>query len=85
LIGSLEEGKSADIVLVDLSHPHLQPVNDPISHLVYSAQGLEVDTVLCEGRILLEKKNFRTLKAAPVYKKAATWRKKIAVNLKKLK
>lgn len=85
VIGSLEEGKSADIVLIDLSHPHLQPVNDPISHLVYSAQGMEVDTVLCEGRLLLEKKKFRTLKEAPIYKKAATWRKKIAANLKKLK
>jgi 5-methylthioadenosine/S-adenosylhomocysteine deaminase len=85
VIGSLEEGKSADIVLVDLSHPHLQPVNDPVSHLVYSAQGMEVDTVLCAGKVLLEGGKFRTLKAEPIYKKAAAWRKKIAANLKKLK
>jgi 5-methylthioadenosine/S-adenosylhomocysteine deaminase len=85
VIGSLEEGKSADIVLVDLSHPHLQPVNDPVSHLVYSAQGMEVDTVLCEGKVLLEGREFRTLKAEPIYKKAESWRKKIAANLKKLK
>lgn len=83
-IGSLEVGKRADIVLVNPDFPHLQPLTDPVSHLVYSAQGLEVDTVICEGSVLLEKGKFRTLDPASVYRRAEGWRKKIRAGLRKL-
>jgi 5-methylthioadenosine/S-adenosylhomocysteine deaminase len=83
-IGSLEVGKKADLVLIDLDFPHLQPVSDPISHLVYATQGLEVDTVFCNGRPLLRDKKFLTLKAEPVFKKAEAYRKKIARKVKEL-
>jgi 5-methylthioadenosine/S-adenosylhomocysteine deaminase len=82
--GSLEVGKSADLILVDFNYPHLQPVNDPISHLVYSTQGLEVDTVMCAGKVLLEKGKFKTMKPAPIYKKANGWRKKILAAVRKM-
>jgi 5-methylthioadenosine/S-adenosylhomocysteine deaminase len=84
-IGSLEPGKRADFLLVGLDHPHLRPRNDLVSHLVYSAQGLEVDTVACDGRILLEKGKFRTLKPAAVFARAETWRRKIAKALQELR
>ncbi len=71
LIGSIEVGKRADFTLVDFNFPHLQPVNSVVSHLVYSTQGLEVDTVICEGKILLENKKFKNLRYDTVYKKAA--------------
>lgn len=76
-VGSIEEGKQADFAIVDLNHPHLQPVNNVVSHLVYAVQGCEVDTVICQGKILLENKKFKNLKAEPVYKKAEGYRKKI--------
>lgn len=57
-IGSIEVGKCADLVCIDLNFPHLQPVHDLVSQVVYAAQGLEVDTVLCEGRILMKDKEF---------------------------
>jgi 5-methylthioadenosine/S-adenosylhomocysteine deaminase len=84
-IGSLEVGKRADFILVDFDFPHLQPIYEPISHLVYATQGLEVDTVFCEGQPLMRGKKFTRLKAAPVYKKAEAYRKKVALYLEGLK
>ena len=52
-IGSLEKGKKADIVLVDLAKPHLYPFNMPVFRLVCFANGADVDTVIVDGRILL--------------------------------
>jgi 5-methylthioadenosine/S-adenosylhomocysteine deaminase len=52
-IGSLEPGKRADVVLVDLARAHTWPVSDPISNLVHAAHGGNVDTVIVDGRVLL--------------------------------
>lgn len=48
-IGSLVEGKAADIAVVDLDRPHLRPLFDPVSHLVYSAKGSDVKHVVVNG------------------------------------
>lgn len=61
LIGSLEAGKRADLIAVDLDYPHLQPIHDLASQLVYSAQGLEVDLVLCDGKPLYRNGEYTTL------------------------
>ncbi len=54
-IGSLEVGKQADLLLVDLDKPRLRPVFDqPVSTLVYNANGADVDTVMVAGEILVE-------------------------------
>ena len=53
-LGSLEVGKQADIVLVDMHKPHLYPLVMPVSRLVYFAKGSDVDTVLVAGEVLLE-------------------------------
>jgi 5-methylthioadenosine/S-adenosylhomocysteine deaminase len=52
-IGSLEVGKRADIVLVDLNTPGAMPVHRASSALVYNANAGEVDTVMVDGRILM--------------------------------
>jgi len=52
-LGSLEPGKRADIVLVDLRKAHTWPVADPVATLVYAAHGGDVDTVIVDGRVLL--------------------------------
>lgn len=52
-IGSIEEGKLADICLIDLNRPEMVPVHSLCSNLVYSASGAFVDTVICDGRILM--------------------------------
>lgn len=52
-VGSIEVGKRADLVLIDLKKPHLVPYTDVVSNIVYSAMGSDVDTVLVDGRVLL--------------------------------
>jgi len=81
LVGCLEVGKRADMILLDLNFPHLQPVHDLVSQLVYSAQGCEVSTTIVEGKILFEKGRFTTLDAKKIYAKAAAWQKKIQAVL----
>lgn len=53
-IGSLEPGKEADIVLVDMHRPHLYPPNMPAHRLVCFANGNDVDTVLVKGEVVLQ-------------------------------
>lgn len=60
-IGTLEPGKRADIVVVDLDRPHLQPLYNPFSALVYSATGADVRHVVVDGKVLMEDRLFTTL------------------------
>ena len=53
-IGSLEVGKKADMILIDMRRPHLYPANMHVSHLVNFANGNDVDTVICDGRVLMQ-------------------------------
>jgi cytosine/adenosine deaminase-related metal-dependent hydrolase len=55
-IGSIEPGKKADLIILDLNRPHLVPVIDPVNTVVWSANGSDVETVLVDGRILMEKR-----------------------------
>ncbi len=54
--GRLEEGKLADLILVDLSNAQLVPQHDLTSLLAYAANGSVVDTVICDGRILMQQR-----------------------------
>jgi 5-methylthioadenosine/S-adenosylhomocysteine deaminase len=49
-IGSLEPGKLADLIVIDLNRPHLTPLYDPISHLAYTARGTDVRDVMVNGK-----------------------------------
>jgi cytosine/adenosine deaminase-related metal-dependent hydrolase len=53
-IGSIEEGKRADLVLFDTRRPEWRTLFNPINNLVYSADGRSVHTVLVDGRIVVE-------------------------------
>lgn len=59
--GLIEEGRLADIVVLNTRRPHLTPWRNPASHLVYSAIGADVDTVICDGRILLVEGELKVL------------------------
>ncbi|MGG5819294.1 amidohydrolase family protein [Falsiroseomonas sp. HW251] len=52
-IGSLEPGKLADVITVDLTGPHMVPANMPVSRIVYFANGHDVRDVIVGGRVLL--------------------------------
>ncbi len=60
-VGSLEPGKRADVVVADLRTVHASPVHHPVSSLVYSAVGPEVETVIIDGNIVMEEKRVRTV------------------------
>ncbi len=60
-IGSLEVGKKADLILVAMRKPHLTPVFDPVSHLVYAAEGSDVDTVVIDGKVVMQNRVVKTL------------------------
>lgn len=60
-VGKIEAGYKADIILLDINKPHFYPKHNIISNLVYSAQGSDVDTVIVNGKILLEKGEFKTI------------------------
>jgi len=77
LVGSLEVGKEADLILVDFGKPHLTPMHDPYANVVYSARGSDVDTVIVKGKILMKNCKVKTLNEAEVMKDA----EKTASNL----
>jgi len=70
LIGTLEPGKRADIIVVDMSRPHLQPPRDPISHLVYAAQAGDVRTTIIEGEVVMDDGEILTVDEAEVIAQA---------------
>lgn len=52
-LGLLQEGALADIILVDMAKPHLTPLYQPVSHLVYAVSGSDVKTVMVNGELLV--------------------------------
>ena len=59
--GSIEPGRNADLAIVDFSAPHLTPVHDPVSHLVYAARGSDVRHTICDGEVLMRDRELTTL------------------------
>jgi len=53
-MGSLEAGDKADLILVDLTPAHMRPLNDVIGTLLYCANGREVETVMVEGKLVMQ-------------------------------
>lgn len=80
-IGSIEVGKKADLILIETNASNMTPdSSDLCSNIVYSANGSNVDTTICNGKILMENKKLTTLDEQEIYKKA-----RIAIKeLKKL-
>jgi cytosine/adenosine deaminase-related metal-dependent hydrolase len=80
-IGSLEVGKKADLVVIDVSKPHLTPTPNPVSAVVCAASGSDVDTVMIDGRFIVRDGHVLTMdeecivreareRAAKVYQRA---------------
>ena len=69
-IGSLEPGKRADLITIDLAQPHLTPAADIEAALVYSAKGSDVRDVIVDGRLLMRERKFLHLDEAEVLSSA---------------
>lgn len=76
-IGSLEAGKAADIVAIDLSAVKTQPVYDPISQIVYAADSSQVSDVWVGGKQVLNQSRLTTIDLDNVLDQARDWRDKI--------
>jgi len=76
-IGTLEKGKYADIIIIDINQPHIQPMFDPYIQLVYSAKSTDVDTVIINGKIVVRNKEVLTIDKSEILQKAKKWKEKI--------
>jgi 5-methylthioadenosine/S-adenosylhomocysteine deaminase len=82
-IGTLEAGKRADIVLVNLAQTRVQPVYSVESAIVYAASGSAVTTTIVDGKILMRRGELLTLDEQEIMVKAREYRDKILASLAK--
>ncbi|MGB6066775.1 MAG: amidohydrolase [Desulfomonilaceae bacterium] len=78
-IGSLAPGKLADVTVIHLNRPHLTPLYDAISHLVYAARGSDVRHVMVDGRLVVRDGRITTVDERDLLKQARS----IAANIRK--
>lgn len=71
-LGRLAPGCLADMIVIDLDKPHLTPMYNPVSHLVYSATGADVVHSVVHGRILMENRRLTTLDLGEIYGRMET-------------
>ncbi len=69
--GCLKEGWKADLIGLRLDAPHLTPMHDPIAQVVYAASAADVDLVIVDGRVVLEKRELKTIDEAMVKAEAS--------------
>ncbi len=69
-IGSLETGKKADMIIVDTRAPHLTPLYNPYSHLVYAARGNDVSCTIIDGKPVMKGRKLLTLDLQDVMDRA---------------
>jgi 5-methylthioadenosine/S-adenosylhomocysteine deaminase len=68
IIGSLEAGKKADIVIHNLNHPGSHPPIDMLNNLIFSIHSKSVDTVLINGKVIVERGELKTLNSFEMLK-----------------
>ena len=66
-LGEIREGAIADLILVNLNEPQFIPANNIVSGLVYSSKGSEVETVIVDGKVLMEDRKLTTIDEDRVY------------------
>jgi len=71
--GTLEKDKRADIILINLNKPHLLPLYDVYSHIVYSAMASDVETVMVNGKLIVNNRTLMTADESEILDKARKW------------
>ncbi|RLE56155.1 MAG: hypothetical protein DRJ30_02710 [Candidatus Methanomethylicota archaeon] len=82
-IGRLEIGMKADIIAVELDKPHLTPLYNEISHIVYAAKGLDVKHVMVDGKIIMENYKIKTVDEEEIMKEAEKTKEKLLEKVKR--
>ena len=75
--GSLEIGKAADICAIDFNDISVQPIHNPLSHLVYANRGLNVSHLWVDGNLLVENRELATLNIQRIRERAKSWQDKL--------
>jgi len=76
--GSIEEGKAADLVMANLDKPHLVPMYNIYSHIVYSMRPSDVEVVMVDGKIVINDGKLTTSDESEILYNAKKWCKKIS-------
>lgn len=69
-LGVVAEGALADLIVIDIEKPHLQPVNNLISDLVYCCKASDVESVMVDGRLVVENRRIAGLDLSALYRRA---------------
>jgi len=77
ITGSLVVGKRADLIVIDINKPHLIPMYNPYSHLVYAASGHDVKHSIIDGRIVMEDRRPLTLDIEDIIERSKEKSKKV--------
>lgn len=80
-IGSIEVGKKADLAIIDFQKPHLRPLYDERSHLVYAAEAADVDTVIINGDVVMENRRIVTVDVDKILDMAEERKEKLLARL----
>jgi 5-methylthioadenosine/S-adenosylhomocysteine deaminase len=81
MIGSIEKGKRADVIMIRLDQPHAVPIYNVYSQLVYALKASDVADVMVNGRVIVRDKKMLTIDPAPVLAKAAEYRERVKKSL----
>jgi 5-methylthioadenosine/S-adenosylhomocysteine deaminase len=80
-IGSLEDGKKADLILIRTGAPHATPLYNVYSQLVYALKASDVETVIIGGHVVMENRRMLTLREDEILAKARDYAKRILASL----
>ncbi len=80
-IGSIEAGKKADLAILNFKKPHLYPLYSEVSHLIYAVKASDVETVIINGRIIMEDREIKTVRVEEVMEGAEKAREKLLERL----
>jgi 5-methylthioadenosine/S-adenosylhomocysteine deaminase len=81
-IGTLEPGKRADVIVIDLQQPKTQPVYAVESAIVYAASGSAVVTTICDGKVLMRNRKVLTVDVPAAVANAKEYRDKVQKSLR---
>jgi 5-methylthioadenosine/S-adenosylhomocysteine deaminase len=80
-IGSLEAGKKADLIVINLDEPNAVPMYDVYAQLAYALKGSDVKTVVIGGRVVMRDRKVLTVQEAEAMAKAREYKQKVASSL----
>ncbi|MFL6351325.1 MAG: amidohydrolase family protein [Bryobacteraceae bacterium] len=81
-IGSIEEGKRADLITISLANPDAVPLYNVYSQIVYASEAADVEDVFINGRQIVKARHVLTLNQEEIYRKVEEYKQRIATGLR---